>query len=496
MAFAGLAAAAAPAAPPPSSPPAPAGALAAAGAPALLESWDRSVTTLRERLWTNHAATAVLGRDRRGRTVDDDLDEWVATPEVLGSLRSARATAESRLKAGDGTAASAALARALPARTEWARQLELVEYYWGLNTTLAVLREEWERAAARVPAKLVVESRSRLEALEAARGAHMLRTATVAQLRADALNLGRLYNADRARWVRLAAPAAVSGELPAPRANAHACAGAVIGADEAAAAATRTPLLAPPTLAADTFYPNGARAFGQWGNVRLKLAVAANGCPVRATVIGSSGARLLDEAALDWSEFARFRPALVRGKARSGEATVEVRFSLGGETVAPDSAAAPPPAPAIAVEPVVVLAGVRLGTTRRELLKTKGPPLEKTGAAWTYYSLAPAPVGRITVSFDASFDPDDDRVVRIEYFGSRVNAPPELPAVVETPCADLIARFGPAATLATLKAEALQLVFRNGVAAVCANNRAVSVGLLDLERLAPLAQVSAVVLAE
>lgn len=77
-------------------------------------------------------------------------------------------------------------------------------------------------------------------------------------------------------------------------------------------------------------YPLQARRMRWEGTVRLKVLVDVDGRPLQVTVVGTSGHRLLDEAARDqvlakW----RFQPAVVGGRAVQAWGQVPVTFKLG-----------------------------------------------------------------------------------------------------------------------------------------------------------------------
>ena len=73
-------------------------------------------------------------------------------------------------------------------------------------------------------------------------------------------------------------------------------------------------------------YPEAARAAGQQGRVRLRLAVSANGSPLATSLLGSSSFGILDEAALEMMLLAARHtevPARLRGQAFSIDLAVD-----------------------------------------------------------------------------------------------------------------------------------------------------------------------------
>lgn len=73
-------------------------------------------------------------------------------------------------------------------------------------------------------------------------------------------------------------------------------------------------------------YPEAARAAGQQGRVKLRLAVSANGSPIGISLLGSSSFGILDEAALEMMLLAASHtevPARLRGQAFSIDLAVD-----------------------------------------------------------------------------------------------------------------------------------------------------------------------------
>lgn len=81
----------------------------------------------------------------------------------------------------------------------------------------------------------------------------------------------------------------------------------------------------PPVAA---YYPNEMRRHGIEGIVRVQLDYDVGGCVWRAQVISGSGADALDEAAMRVALEVLLEPAVVDGVALDGSATLPIRFSL------------------------------------------------------------------------------------------------------------------------------------------------------------------------
>lgn len=75
-------------------------------------------------------------------------------------------------------------------------------------------------------------------------------------------------------------------------------------------------------------YPELARKRGQEGTARIRCEVDTAGNVAAASIAGSSGHKLLDEAALETVRKWRFRPALSQGRPARGTVIVPVEFRL------------------------------------------------------------------------------------------------------------------------------------------------------------------------
>jgi TonB family protein len=459
-----------------------------------LDTWDHSIAVLRERIWAGYVATAAVEPDSRGRTIGDDYREWIATPEALDELQRARNAAGERAAAADAAGVADALRAGDAVRRTWSSRLDLLEYYWGTRFLQAQHHARWQRWAARVAPEMKAASVTALERAAAALAAHVMPSATKDQLAPYVLELNRAYNAERERLALLVG--AGGGDLvPAPRARQRPCpkAGPAAPAEAPANAVNRAAALVAGAVA-DELYPVTAQSRSLWGNVRLRIAVSAGGCPTRAEVLGSSGSAELDAAAIGWAEVASFTPAVDHGRPLAVDAVVRVSFALGDERVVDAAAggalradALPPPLTSLSV-----LGGVALGITRRELLRTKGRPAA-SGAEWSYNSVDAAHDGLISVYFAPGLEADEDTVIHVEYLGDRESAPRELPVLKAMSQADLAKRYGAPTRIDAPAAEVRRLVFRNGLVVVMYAGKVQSYGITNPRLFPPPAEVRAAV---
>jgi protein TonB len=82
-------------------------------------------------------------------------------------------------------------------------------------------------------------------------------------------------------------------------------------------------------------YPRAARHRGQEGLVVVSVRVSPEGRVIDASVAGSSGYPLLDEAALDALRRWTFVPGVRGGRAAAWTVEIPVRFRLASATARP-----------------------------------------------------------------------------------------------------------------------------------------------------------------
>jgi periplasmic protein TonB len=77
-------------------------------------------------------------------------------------------------------------------------------------------------------------------------------------------------------------------------------------------------------------YPSDALRNGESGTVVVRIEVGADGEPIAVSVVGRSGSRSLDRAAVQAAKRWRFRPAQQNGRAVAGAVEVPIEFALDG----------------------------------------------------------------------------------------------------------------------------------------------------------------------
>ncbi len=77
-------------------------------------------------------------------------------------------------------------------------------------------------------------------------------------------------------------------------------------------------------------YPSDALRNGESGTVVVRIQVGADGTPTAVSVVGRSGSRSLDRAAVQAAKRWRFRPAQENGRAVPGALDLPITFALEG----------------------------------------------------------------------------------------------------------------------------------------------------------------------
>lgn len=250
--------------------------------------------------------------DMRGRTMVDDLEKWVFTPQTQSALRRLR-----ELATQSGATARIAEARQL-LRTEAERRIA-IENYWR-QFPAPFWREHWERFTTAnglpsqpVPPSLLAANQqlvAQLDAGEFARAADPGASRMVIALRES---------------IKEAIPVVVKSRRSQNlkfQARSTPC-----GASIAPDTARRAPkILGGPPV--ESFYPKVSQVRGEEGAVVLRLRISDKGCVRAGAIVVHSGFDELDSAALRWMETAQYSPGFADGRAVAGETPIKVVFRL------------------------------------------------------------------------------------------------------------------------------------------------------------------------
>jgi TonB family protein len=288
-----------------------------------LQEWDRQQIELREFIWRSYGPTAALGKDSRGRTLADDLNDWLMTKDVQDRLSNIRATAERQQRKGDEKGARQTLVSGQAAMQEQRTMLALVNYYWEQRLALNRQRDLWLVWLSRSPEAAATPSKDWIDPLEANLVRDFSPRLTQAALTAKVESLKRAYDGERIKLATLVSDQRVGdGKVMDVRERRSVCPKATSDRDRSGrdGSTGERAVSISKDMSAGRFYPQDARRNGITGSVNLRLTIGPTGCMERAEVLRSSGAAELDEAAINLSEYVSYLPA------RHGDRQIRATF--------------------------------------------------------------------------------------------------------------------------------------------------------------------------
>jgi TonB family protein len=296
--------------------------------------FDTAVNRLTQLTWAIHLYSYPDGRDARGQTLQQDVDQYLLPPAKQLRLSMLHTYAEAENSRGDGTALRKTLdeAQTILAQEDF-RANVLLQYVQTLSSAQAH-HAAWVAYADRVSPERRAQGQQHIDeatesyvhavdrALESGRSE---RLGGIEQTQFLARTLVAAYNKERGDLAaELTEADRAQGKLVAPFVRTEPCPPA-----PARTSGRATPYYDQMLRDPGQYYPVTARRVGFEGLVMLQVTVADNGCLERAEVWQSSGMPQLDEAALKWtSEGVTFLPAERDQKAVAATAKVPVRFTL------------------------------------------------------------------------------------------------------------------------------------------------------------------------
>lgn len=281
-----------------------------------LARFDAQYEKLRtESLESLRAPAPKTARDFRGRTVDQDMEQWVFAPETRKRIEAARESATS-LRGDPAYAALRSADLLVKAEADRAAQISL---YWDGARPGLYWRDYWqaffEANGAPTPApyaRLLDQERQVRAALEV--GDFGKANAEASQL---ATALRESLSAAARRFPSKDKPAALN--YVARKAPCVAAIQPIPWQDKAKYVGGES---------IESFYPRAAIRRGEEGAVVLRLRIARTGCVTAAALVVHSGVPALDSAALQWFESSQFAPASSNGRAIDSELSLRIVFRL------------------------------------------------------------------------------------------------------------------------------------------------------------------------
>ena len=289
---------------------------------------NAKLNALRGAIWNLYDWSSATGRDDRGRTIADDLRQYVLSATTMANLRSlCRAT--DALRGIDCDAAGPEQrSHAQQILSEEQERFDFIYYYWWGWWTVANHRRLWQRILDRTgPAQLktpkpLVEMNAQQEALSHTFASQM----DPPKLEKEALKtafeaLIAEYNQDRVALAESIGTAQTRRSLTG-RDRIRPCPAQAPGTS-----GKPTPKLIKSVSPAE-LYPETERKSQIEGKVTVLLHLDEAGCMRRAEVQQDSGSDGLNEAALDGSELLEYLPAEKDGHAVASRVKLQWIFRL------------------------------------------------------------------------------------------------------------------------------------------------------------------------
>ena len=255
------------------------------------------------------------GRDMRGRTIDDDISQWVLSEQTRRSIDNYRRSANRN----ENEAEQAALNFAIELLKDEAARAAQISIYWKSYAPAAFWPRYWqaffEANAIAAPApdpRLLAAQAPILSALEIGdfAAANSLAPALIAALRDSIADATSHLNKERKTAKFQFAPRKTPCGKPVPPAPRQKRAKFVDGES------------------VESFYPQAALKRHEEGSTVLRMRIDRSGCATAVAIVVHSGIPELDAAALQWFEAARFSPATPISEPIESESVMKVHFKL------------------------------------------------------------------------------------------------------------------------------------------------------------------------
>jgi len=254
-------------------------------------------------------------RDFRGRTFNDDIEQWVFSAQTRDEIEALEKRAAEANSAGE---AKEIVARARERAQAEVLRAAAISQYWTAHLPAPYWRRYWD--AVFESNRLPVEKPDSMLVATEQRITQSLDNGDFAQAGTQADELTAMLHES----LNLA-----SGRILKQRASAVSFSPRKTGCVQGAPPdpERRAPRIIR-SEAVESFYPGEAIARGETGAVVLRTRVDRAGCGTHVAIVVHSGVESLDAAALRWFESAQFAPAMVGSQLIDSELTFKVKFEL------------------------------------------------------------------------------------------------------------------------------------------------------------------------
>jgi TonB family protein len=253
--------------------------------------------------------------NEQGASVARDVDRWLLTPEREQRLESLHGRAQTESAKGDTSALHATLTEAAALLQQEGYRATVLNQYWGFQQLVALHETNLRALEAGLPQDDRASRESRIgrvaDSLRAQLAGAMsadswpAQVSAIEQLNTASQSLLDVYNEERG----------TVAEQVDSRERAQGKENSIHLRDSAC------PEQAPKSSGHE--FPSLAA-----GNVTVQAWVSATGCMEKAQIYASSGVDALDEAAIRWTQQAKFLPAESNHKPVDATMRFRVRFKL------------------------------------------------------------------------------------------------------------------------------------------------------------------------
>lgn len=303
-----------------------------------IATWDQAVAQLRQGVWRLYAAKSVLGKDARGRTVANDLDEWVMTPDVLAQMQQLHDAAQKLNDPGSKSTGANPFDAANTLLKDQMGRFGIVAYYWSQQKAIRRQRDLWAYWVGLADPSQAARSKAYLSSLDAQLAQSLSPSIAIVTLVAQTQAVERAYNQERMGLAAtLGSEHPIPGELTQVDVSPAICtksSSASAGSDSGG----DTPAKVSSLPSVDNFYPRSAYTNRIFGNVVVRFTVGPDNCLQHVEVQQTSGAPELDAAALELIQHGIYKSATHDGKPTVGSKSLRIKFALDDE-VAPTTGA-------------------------------------------------------------------------------------------------------------------------------------------------------------
>jgi TonB family protein len=309
---------------------------------------ESRIETLRKGVWNLYQQDFTQEADVRGRTLKQDVDQWMMSPAVGARLDALHAKAQAQQGAHQDAALKKTLDEANALVQQEMYRGDLINDYWFRQTRLSEQRNVNDGLEARLPAAARVGEPAEVKAAYAEAGAQFSAALSAPNPTVDEqkINTDKVHAAitaiyaaytDKRRTLGAAVGDAerANGVAPMTLTRSEPCPPPPPGTPASSqpapgntAVTVKKARIAPNNHVDDLFYPPQLRRLDLEGFVAVAATISWTGCATKAEVYSPSGADAFDQSALKWALQASYLPAENNGQPVESVLRMGVRFQM------------------------------------------------------------------------------------------------------------------------------------------------------------------------